>query len=314
MLSVRRPWEAARCAGETARRLAAAGVGLVHVNSPVEATPYLLAARLLRRPSVVHVRLAYERRFLAAQGLALADEVIFNSRALRRELSWPRGAVIPNGVDLPPPPTPERRRTLRESLGAGDGTLLLGQVGHVTPLKGVDRGLEALARLAAAGRPVRLAVVGEDPDDGQVHRRRFEALARDLGVADRVLFTGYRRDAVALLGAVDVLLHPSRRESFGRVLIEAMAQEVPVVASRVGGIPEVVQDGREGYLVDPEDPGALAARVAELLDRPALRQALGRAGRRRAESSFSAEAHARAVAALYDRVAAPYLLAPEVPA
>jgi len=312
LLSPRRPVGSLRAVAETVAALRAHRVDLVHVNSPVEAMPFLAAARLLRRPILVHVRIAYRAEFLRGQGLRLADEVIFNSCALREEIGWSGGAVVPNGVELPPPLGEEERLRLRRELGAGGEEILLGQVGQVIEVKGVDLSLRAFARLVEKGLPVRLAIVGDDHQAGGSYRREMESLAGELGVADRVVFTGYRRDALALMGVLDLLLCPSRKEPFGRVLIEAMSQGVPSVAAAVGGIPEVVRDGAEGLLIGAEDAEALARAVELLAADPARRGAMGRRGRERARDEFSAPIHARRIAALYERVGAPYILPQEV--
>jgi glycosyltransferase involved in cell wall biosynthesis len=101
-----------------------------------------------------------------------------------------------------------------------------------------------------------------------------------------------------------VLLLPSREEPFGRALIEAMALEVPVVATSVGGPPEIVEDGREGYLVAPDDPAAWASAVRRIVEHPERAAAMGRAGREHARRDFGPEPHARAIVDVYRRVAA----------
>ena len=125
LLSVKRPVASLRETVTTASALARRRVHLVHVNSPVEAMPFIAAARLLRRPVVVHVRIAYPLDFLLGQGLRLADEVIFNSRALREEIGWGGGVVVPNGVELPAELSDEERARLRAELGADEEEILL---------------------------------------------------------------------------------------------------------------------------------------------------------------------------------------------
>jgi len=306
-LSPRRPLHAAARVRKTAQALGHHAIDLVHVNSPVEASEFLAGAVLTRRPALVHVRIAYERAFLRAQGLDLADEVIFNSRALRAEIGWAKGAVVPNGVELPTIADDSARRTLRAELGVSEGECLLGQVGQVIEAKGVDLSLRALAGMDSDGVPWRLVVVGDDHQNEGAYRRRMETLVQELGLQDRVHFTGYRRDAQALMGALDLLLCPSRAEPFGRVLIEAMSQRVPAIAARVGGIPEVLVHGSEGLLVPAGDVTALRGAITALVRDPERRARMGARGRGRAEELFSARAHAESIAAIYERVSAPYL-------
>lgn len=305
MFDRRRPVGFARLVGEIASTLRSEAIDLVHVNSPVEAGAFIAAARLVHRPCVVHVRIHYDREFLRRQFLGWADAVVFNSRALRASVGWPGGVVVPNGVRMPAESAPGERERIRTELGIAPGELLLAQVGQVIPVKGVDTSLRAVARLRRDW-PVRLVVIGDDHQTGGGYRGEMERLATDLGIDDAVTFLGYRRDALRLAAGFDLLLCPSRVEPFGRVLIESMAQGVPVVATRVGGIPEVVRPGQDGWLVPPDDPSALAAAAASLLADPAQRQEFGAMARRRARTTFSGATHARSILGLYDRVRSVY--------
>jgi glycosyltransferase involved in cell wall biosynthesis len=148
------------------------------------------------------------------------------------------------------------------------------------------------------------AVLGDDLRTNGAVRKEMEAKVAALGLADRFRFLGFRKDAPEIVQAFDIVAVPSRVEPFGLSSLEAMAAGRPVVASRVGGIPEVVIDRQTGTLVPPGDASALAAAIAPLLKDPLTRDALGREGRRRAETSFSLAVHGRALAQLYDRVAA----------
>lgn len=298
--SLRRALPFAALASSLARQLGASDAQLVHVNSPVEAAPFVLASRLAGLPCVVHVRIAYPRRFLRRQFLPLAEAVVFNSAALREECGWAAGTVVHNGVALPEPLPTGRRRSLREEGGAGDDDLLLGVVGQLIPEKGVDVAIDAFAQLAPAHPGLRLVVVGRDHQREGRYQSQLEERAATAGVADRVRFLGFREDAPDIIAALDLLWVPSRREPFGRVVAEAMAAAVPVVASRVGGIPELLGEGA-GELVPAGEPGALAAATVPLLADPARRAACGARGRARVEQHFSEGVHAARMRAIYDR-------------
>jgi glycosyltransferase involved in cell wall biosynthesis len=137
--------------------------------------------------------------------------------------------------------------------------------------------------------------------DGEL-RGELEAQARRLGLAPHVRFAGWRDNVAEVLALADVFVLPSESEGFGRVLVEAMAMGRPVVATNVGGIPDIVLDGETGLLVEPADPAALASAVGALLDEPARAARLGAAGRARAESTFSLGAHVDAVERVYDEI------------
>ena len=142
-------------------------------------------------------------------------------------------------------------------------------------------------------------MVGKDPDTGQARKRYLEQLADQLGLSDRVVFTGPRQDIPRIMVGLDVLVHCAHTEAFGRVLVEAMAAETPVVATAVGGIPEVIEDNQTGLLVDEGDVEGVGMAVLTLLKDAARRREMGRKGRTRVENHFSLEAHVEQVQNLY---------------
>jgi glycosyltransferase involved in cell wall biosynthesis len=166
-------------------------------------------------------------------------------------------------------------------------------VGRLVGQKGVDVAVRALAVLPD---DVRLAVLGDGPE-----RPRLEALARELGVADRVLLPGRVGDVAAWLRAAELVLHPVRWEGFGLAVLEAMLAERPVVASAVSAVPELVVGGQTGLLVPPDDAGALAASAAELLADPERAARMGAAGLRRARAEFSVARMVDATLGVYER-------------
>jgi glycosyltransferase involved in cell wall biosynthesis len=199
---------------------------------------------------------------------------------------FPRGRlrVIPNGI------TVRRRepRPAREPVVIGTAALLERR-------KGIDVLVEASARLAT---PHRLVVYGDGPLRGEL-----EALARRLGVPAE--FRGFVPDAAARVDDLDVFVLPSRGENLPIAILEAMAAALPVVATRVGGVPEVVADAETGLLVEPEDVDGLAGALDRLARDAALRERLGRAGAARIAARFDARTVARRMVALYEELLAP---------
>ena len=173
----------------------------------------------------------------------------------------------------------------------GDARVLLA-VSRLVPQKGIDVAVAALPRIADAV----LVVLGEGPE-----RAALEQQARALGVADRVFMPGRAGDVVPWLRRAEVFVHPARWEGFGLVLLEAMLASLPVVASRVSAVPEIVAHGETGSLVEPDDPVALAAAVTRLLDDPPLGRRLGDAGLARARVRFSVERMARRTLDVYEK-------------
>lgn len=168
--------------------------------------------------------------------------------------------------------------------------LVVGSLGRLDTQKGYDVLLRALAGLEG----VSAVLVGDGPE-----REPLEALAAELGLAERLVITGWRSDARAYLGAVDVFCLPSRYEGFPLAILEAMLGGLPVVATRVGSVAEAVLEGETGLLVAAEDPEALREALRRALD-PETGRRLGEAGRRRALERFSVEAMAHGYESLYD--------------
>ena len=204
-------------------------------------------------------------------------------------------AVIPSGIDV------ERFR--RTAVGAGarpagatypDGAFVIGSVGWLTPVKGHAVLIEALARLKPKYPTAHLLLIGS----GGL-RDDLKKLAARLGVASGMDLLGMRTDVPECLGAMHCFVLPSFNEGMGRALVEAMAAARPVVASRVGGIPAIVEDRRTGLLVPPGDAEALAVAIAEVIDRPDWARTLGLAARARIDETFSVPAMVQAVEAVY---------------
>jgi L-malate glycosyltransferase len=203
--------------------------------------------------------------------------------------------VIPNFVD----PARFRRDTSAfcQMFGA-PGDKLVCHVSNFRPVKRVMDVVEVFHKIAAKV-PSRLIMIGDGPE-----RSRAEAYAREHRLRDRVFFLGNVPNLEEVLGACDVFLLPSETESFGMAALEAMCSEVPVIASRSGGLPEVVLDGETGYLVTVGDTDAMAARGIEILRNDELRRTMGRHAREHAVAEFDEQKIVPMYRDLYDRVIA----------
>ncbi len=234
------------------------------------------------------------KAYLKATKLALqaAQAVTVPSAFLAREatqvfaLGPDRIAEIPNFVDPTLNQPPAEARPIRDILN----------LVHVSNLRAVKRVQDILQAMTLLPSRVRLDVVGDGPQRGQL-----ESLMRTLDLQERVRFLGRRDDVPELLRCSDVFVFPSQVESFGLAALEASACGLPVVASDVGGLPEVIEDGVSGLLFPPRDVDALAERVRRLADAPAVRRRMGEAGRERA-LRFAPDASVDAYEALYARI------------
>jgi len=245
----------------------------------------------------------------------LADCVVVNAEAVRRWLVADgfrpeRIVVIPNGVDLARFPPAAPRPGLRGELNLPPEAPVLAVLSRLTRLKGFEQFLEAAALVSARFPAARFMIVGDRSilRDGAVvgdaqYRAELQSLADRLGIGDRLVFTGYRMDVPAVLAEVSVSVLPSLSEGLSNAVLESMAAGVPVVATRVGGTPEAVEDGVTGLLVPPRDPGALARAMCALLENRDLAERIGRAGRERIAARFSLERMVAETERLYERLA-----------
>ena len=204
-----------------------------------------------------------------------------------------REYVVPNGIALPERPEADKREAVRaevrEEWGVRPDDVVVGVVARLTPQKAHHVLLGAVGRLRGKHPNLRVVLVGDGP-----RRRELTELVEREGLGDVVRFLGERRDVPRLLTGFDLVALSSAHEGVPIAVIEAMAAELPVVAPRVGGLPDVVGDGSEGFIVPPSDEAALAERLARLILDPALRRAMGENARARAERELTIEATARA--------------------
>ena len=251
---------------------------------------------ILEAPGWSPLHLFFTRYALAKADHVTATGLHLASATLRYAPRAKAITVVPYGIDLSRFRPPARN-------GATPDDVVIGSVARLSREKGLDVLLAALAQLIERGAPVRLVLAGDGPE-----RARLERLARKLGIASRVDFRGeVPHDQVpAVLAELDVFALPSRAEGFGVAALEAAAMELPVVASNVHGLPDVVDDGRSGLLVPPNDAEALAAAMERLIADAGLRGAMGQAGRALVERRYRWEENAAQMERLYHHLRAPF--------
>lgn len=230
----------------------------------------------------------------------LVDRVTTVSETMRQfclthiGLPTEKVSLIYNGVEFSTQPQSTQAQA-RAELGLPANGTILGAVSRFDPVKGVNYLLEALARLHQP--EVQLVLIG-----GGVQRPELEAMAQKLGIAGRVHWAGFRSNIPGLLPALDIFVQPSVYEGLPMSVLEAMAAGLPVVATAVGGTPEIVSDGVTGCLVPPRDPAALVQAIQTLISQPELRDRMGQAGLERVRQEFSVQQMVQRTEALYEEL------------
>lgn len=267
-----------------------------------------VAARRLGIANVVHehatLKMPAHQRLADRALRGWTDAAVAVSGSVRefmihdRSIPPERIEVIGNGVDvgrfanIPPAAAP----SLKNELGIPEADRVVGTVTRLRTEKGTEHFVRAAARVLDAVTSVTFVVAGEGP-----LREPLEELARHLKLDRRMLFLGFREDVPALLGLLDVLVIPSLTEGFPLSLVEGMAAARPIVATRVGGMPEVARDGEDVLFVPPRDPDAIARRTIELLEDAQLAARLGRQAVQTA-AGYSVDRSAARLADLYARL------------
>lgn len=289
------------------------GIRLVHSNSPRAGFTGGTAARLNRIPSVIHVRDIHLSPFadpLKAVMLDfLSDAVVTVSRATRASVIAGKRSlknktvVVYNGLDFAkmetvPPADPGKEFGLREACPC------LASVGIIHPAKGYHTAVKACALLKPYFPGLKWLIIGDcfSEEDGR-YLESLKAMVGELDLGGNVVFTGFRNDVLSLMKAADAVVHPAEyEEPFPRCLLEASGLGKPAVASRVGGIPEIIEDGKTGWLVEPGSPRQLADALLHLLRHPDEAGCLGDAARRNARAKFGIDVHADKIAETYREV------------
>ena len=222
-----------------------------------------------------------------------ADVVVVSSRAVAECVGGPPPRIVPPGV-----PILEELPGLVPAAGSSSGTVL-GSAARLVPIKGIVYLVRALALLRKEIPGIRLEIAGLGQEGPKLQNE-----VRSLGLEDSVAFIGWKDNLTPVMSGWDVFVLPSLDEGFGMAALEAMAGGLPVVASAVGGVPELVEDGRTGLLVPAGNPEALARALRRLLLSADLRRSMGEAGRARARAHFSEERMVLEFSRIYEELLA----------
>ena len=285
---------------------------IVHTHKYKDSILGSIVARCLRVPHVVRVVHGMPEPFRGLRNVKMAgytiadrfvtgwliDKVVAVSADIEKALVRTHGSnrvvCIHNGIDLEAIHITMQRPEMRREWRIDDQAVLIGTVGRLVPVKNHAILLDALRILREVNHNVTLCIVGDGPLRGQL-----EAEAKRLGLEESVMFTGHQERSYDFINMMDIFVLPSLHEGIPLVLLEALALQRPVIATRVGGIPEVVSDGTSGMLVRPAEAGELAACIKEMIENRDKAAAFGAAGRSQVWREFSAKMMAERTAGMY---------------
>ncbi len=271
-------------------RLAAKIAGVDHVLTTVHSVlAFDYARKLDRMVNWLSERLT---RGLTAHFVTVCD--LLAGQLVGEGIKQDRVSTIYNGLELEKYSRSNDPGNIRAELHIPEAAPLIGIVARLHPVKGHVFLLQAVKQALAAVPGLKLLIVGSGPD-----RQELEHYAGALGIADAVIFTGFRQDIPEVMHMLDLVVLSSLSEGLSITIIEAMAIGKPVLATRVGGTPEIITDGQDGLLVPPADAGALADKIIYILSHPDMAKKMGQAARLTVQEKFTAAGMARKTEALY---------------
>jgi glycosyltransferase involved in cell wall biosynthesis len=276
-------------------------VDIIHMHWGHDLNLAVLAKKAARRP----VKLVYTRQMAITRNkhdwyhrylyghvdlyLTITDEL---AAAAKRFLPMPESSIqrLYYGVDRPPPMDPNRRGEVRRSLGVKTNSdFVIGLVGRIEQGKGQHVLINAVVRLHKEGLPVHATIIGPVMD--QDYYENIQLTVRDRGLQETVTFYGSHDNPIEIMGAFDVVVLATKKETFGLVLIEAMRSGVAVIGTNAGGVPEIIEHDQTGLLVKPQDIDDLADKLRKLYQDSDHRRRLAENGRQKADRLFTTETH-----------------------
>ena len=262
------------------------------VASRMEQCRVVLSRRVVSREPKWIVPWKYR---LYERVVAISDSV--RDTLIRSGVDPLKIVVVPSGVDSDQYRPEGDRDWLASEFGVDADAPLIGMVANYIPIKGHRFLVEALPAVLERFPNLKVLCFGRGDHEASVARQIVRA-----GLADHVIMAGFRTDLDRVLGGLDLLVHPATREGLGVSLLQASSCGVPIVASRIGGIPEVVEDGVTGILVPPENPEALTAAITQMLKNPDSARQMGRRGRKRIQAQLTVVQMVRGTMAVYSEL------------
>ena len=234
--------------------------------------------------------------------LRFFDHVITVSGKMKEEvlrfgLSQERVTVLHNALVIENFRRNQEDGSFRQEIGVGDKTLLAGNIGRLSPEKGQADFIRAAAEILKHCKNAKFALIGSGSDETYL-----KELVDELNIRDSVIFTGYRNDMLQVYNSLDIVVQSSRTEGMPNVVLEALAMEVPVIATDVGGTSEAVKDNDTGVLISPGNPEEIAAKISEFIGNKGAFKEMAKKGRERVEAKFGFDERTKKLSQIYDRM------------
>lgn len=278
---------------------------LVHLNDDTSILTWGVAAKQLDIPVIWHIRQEKGNHWLDSLRLRYANYLIYiaknTSHRFERQSSTPASRIIYNGVNLSTYWSPRSKAEIKQSLGLQPDRLLVGFVGNLKRAKRPEWFIEACIQALQEGLDFDAVVIGEDYEGG-AYKRELQQQIDAAGCSARIKLRGYEAHPERWMRAMDVFGLTSVSEPFGRVVIEAMASRAAVVATAAGGVPEIITDGRDGLLSDPQDQAHFYEQLKRLIQDAKQREQLTREALSTVHRKFSAEETSKQIQAIYDEI------------
>jgi len=279
-------------------------IDLLHINEIGWRYSFVIAAKILKIPTLLHLHVTFKDTIKTNLNLQCADKIIVVSNYLKKAFKfhpsiYSKLFCIHNGVDLN---VFTKMEGIRDSLGIAKNEFAIGLVGQISEAKGIRYLIEAAPEILKRFPSTVFLIVGKKVLKEDALTEKLIGLAESLGVRNSFQFLGTRDDIPSFMNSIDLLVLPTHAEAFPKVIIEAMACHTCVIASDVGGIPEIIQNGKNGLLVPPKNVNALKSAILMLMENEKMRIQLAETGYKTAVEEFSMDQHVEKVQGLYTQL------------
>ncbi len=274
-------------------------IKLIHSNTSRAALYAGPLAKILGIPMIWHVRVPPPDNLLDRFLVLFSSGIITVSRAVKRRFVWLKKDIVEtiyNGVDARKFSPGFAQDDLRKKIQIDSEDIVIGAVGRLSPEKGLEYLISAARDVVNVYPRTKVLLVG---DGDEKYRLSLQEKVKDLELSSHIILAGFYEDVPQILRCLDIFTLPSLFEGFNRSLLEAMACALPIVATAVGGNVEIVQDGVNGLLIPPSNPGALAFAIIELLKHKEKARKMGLEGKLLVEENFSIDINVRKIEKLY---------------